>query len=80
MRANCVLEVLDHTGAPYLEVHPGYEDLLGPCIHVKRVIIHGEIEHLATLRLASVSELVRKLPIVIAAARRLQNGIDKPAR
>jgi len=80
VRADCVLEVLDHAGNPYLEVHPGYEDRLGPCIHIKRVIIHGDVVHVATLRLASVSELVRKLPIPIAAARRLQNGTDKPAR
>jgi len=74
VRDSSVLEILDTTGRVYLEVHPGYEEILGPCIHVYHVGITTEKWLLCTLRLVSVTELVRKLPIVIAAARRLQNG------
>lgn len=80
VRDDNVLEVLRTDGTVHLEVRPGYEELLGPCIHVYLVGIHDSTTRMFTLRLASVTELVRKLPIVIAASRRLQNGAKKPAK
>jgi hypothetical protein len=80
VRDDNVLEVLLTDGTVHLEVRPGYEERLGPVIHVHRVMIHNEPDHLFTLRLPVVTELVRKLPIVVAAARRLQNGAKKPAK
>jgi hypothetical protein len=80
VRDDNVLEVLHTDGTVLCEVRPGYEEILGPVIHIYRVGIHGSTERLLTLRLMSVSELVRKLPIVISAARRLQNGAKNPAK
>jgi hypothetical protein len=74
VRPDHVLELMDLEGAPYIEVRPGYTEMMGPVIHFYRVGISSQAEYLLTLRLPSVNELVRKLPIVIAAARRLQNG------
>lgn len=80
VRDDNVLEVLRTDGTVHIEVRPGYEELLGPCVHVYLVGIHATSSRLFTLRLASVTELVRKLPIVVVAARRLQNGAKKPAK
>ena len=80
VRDDNVLEVLRPDGTVHLEVRPGYEELLGPCIHVYLVGIHDSTARMFTLRIVSVTALVRKLPIVVAAARRLQNGAKKPAK
>jgi hypothetical protein len=74
VRDDNVLEIYDTAGRLYLEVHPGYEEIMGPCIHLYRIGITTDPAILCTIRLPTVIELVRKLPVVIAAARRLQNG------
>jgi hypothetical protein len=74
------LEILDEDGRVHLEVRPGYQERLGPLVELHRVGIHGTTSYMATLRLPVVSELVRKLPIVFAAARRLQNGAPSSPR
>jgi hypothetical protein len=80
VRDGNVLEVLRPDGVVIAEVRPGYEDALGPVIHIYRVGIHDSTERLLTLPIPTVSELVRKLPIVVAASRRLQVRAKNPAK
>lgn len=79
VRANCVLVILDERGQPYVEVRPVYNDGIGPAIALYRINPASD-EYLCTLRLPSVNALVRKLPIVLAAAKRLQAKAEKPAK
>jgi hypothetical protein len=72
VRKDNVLEVMDTEERPYLQVRPGYEPLLGPCIHLYRVGIHETPSYLTTIRLPVVSEIVRNLPVVYRAAARLR--------
>src|SRR3954449_11049641 len=71
--ADHALEILNEDGRVYLQVRPGYEEMLGPVVHLYHVGVHGTASYVTTIRLPVVSELVRKLPIVYAAAMRLQN-------
>ncbi len=80
VRDGNVLEILRSDGVVFAEVRPGYEDLLGPVLHIYRIGLHDSAERVLTLPIPSVTELVRKLPIVIAAARRLQVKAKKPAK
>jgi hypothetical protein len=74
-----VIVLLDAEGNPHVEVRPHYTAGTGPGISVYRV--NGvEPEYLFTLRSNTVNALVRKLPIVTTAARRLQNESRKPAK
>lgn len=58
-------------GEPYIEVRPHYTADTGPVLELWRV--NGvEPTYLATLPLTLVGPLVRKLPIAVAAARRLR--------
>ena len=72
VREDNVLELIDIDDRPYLQVRPGYEELLGPCIRLYRVGNHEAPSHLCTIRLPVITELVRQLPTVFAAARHLR--------
>jgi hypothetical protein len=73
------LVLLDDQGKPHVEVRPYYHAGTGPALEFYRV--GGAMpEYQFTLRLNTINALVRKLPIVLSAARRLQNGAEKPAR
>jgi hypothetical protein len=78
VRGNSTLVLLSD-GKPHVEVRPAYNAGIGPAIVFYRVST-AEPEHLFTLRLASVTALVRKLPIVTAAALRLEAKAKKPAK
>lgn len=78
MRDNTIV-LLDDLGKPHIEVRPYYHEGVGPGIQFYRVS-ESAPEYLFTLRLTTVNALVRKLPIVTTAARRLQNGANKPAK
>jgi hypothetical protein len=79
MRGNNIV-LLDDQGKPYVEVRPYYHEGVGPAVEFRRVNVNGEAEYLFTLRLNTVNALVRKLPIVTTAAKRLQNEANKPAK
>jgi hypothetical protein len=74
-----VLVLLDDLGRPYVEVRPYYTEGTGPAVEFYRVGV-ATSEYQFTLRLNVLGALVRKLPIVTSAARRLQNGNRKPAK
>jgi hypothetical protein len=80
VQADCTLVLYDDDERPYAEVRPRFEPALGPVLDFYRIGLYAEPWHLLTLRLPSINELVRKLPIAIAAARRLQNLAEKPAK
>lgn len=79
IRGNATLVLLDDHSKPYVEVRPYYTPGTGPAVSIYRVG-GAEAEYLFTLRLPVVNELVRKLPIVTAAALRLQARAEKPAK
>lgn len=78
MRDN-TLVLLDEQGNPHVELRPYYTTGTGPAVQFYRVS-GDKPEYQFTLRLNAVNALVRRLPIVTAAARRLQNSDRKPAR
>lgn len=80
--SNNVLVLMDELGKPHIEVRPYYRPDVGPAIQFYRSGISDEHEsaYMFTLRLRTVQALVRKLPIVTAAALRLQNGDRVPGR
>lgn len=78
MRGN-TLVLLDTQGNPHVEVRPYYTTGTGPAVQFYRVG-GAEPEYQFTLRLNTINMLVRRLPIVTAAARRLQNVGREPAR
>jgi hypothetical protein len=80
VRPDCTLVILDEQGHPYAELRPGYEAALGPVLHLYRIGVHGDQPYLLTLRLPTVNALIRKLPIVMAAAKRLQVRAQNLAR
>jgi|1186.fasta_scaffold81221_2 hypothetical protein len=80
VRPDCTLVILDDQGRPCVELRPGYEPALGPVIHIYRVGIHESQTHLLTLRLPAINTLVRRLPIALAAAKRLQAKAQNPAK
>jgi len=80
VRSDCTLVILNDQGRPYAELSPGYEPALGPVLHVYRVGIHGYKTHLLTLRLPAIDALVQRLPIALAAAKRLQTKAQNPAK
>jgi len=61
VRDDNVIEILLTDGTVHLEVRPGYEERLGPVIHVYRIMIHNEPDHLFTLRLSVVTESSARL-------------------
>jgi hypothetical protein len=78
MRGN-ILVLLDEQGNPHVELRPHYHEGTGPAVQFYRV--NGvDPEYQFTLRLNTVNALVRRLPIVVSAARRLQNGNRNTAR
>jgi hypothetical protein len=72
------LVLLDDQGKPHVELRPYYSAGTGPAVEFYRVSETAP-EYQFTLRLNTINELVRKLPIVLSAARRLQNTRE-PAR
>jgi hypothetical protein len=79
VRGNSVLVILDERGRPYIEVRPTYNEGIGPAITLYRVNLAGH-EYMCTLRLPTVTAFIRKLPIVTAAALRLEAKAQKPAK
>jgi hypothetical protein len=79
VRDNSALVILDDQGRPYIEARPYYTEGTGPAVEFYRVG-GAEPEYQFTLRLPSINALVRKLPIVLAAAKRLQARAEKPAK
>ena len=77
VKNNSKLVVMDEMGYPHIEIRPTHSEGIGPAIQFYRVN-GSEPEHLMTLRVAVVGPMVTKIPIVIAAARRLANGSTKP--
>lgn len=61
---------------PYVELRPSYSRELGAHIEVYKVL-YSEPQYLFTLHLATVGPLVKKLPIVVSAARRLARQVGK---
>ena len=80
VRDNHVLVLLDDQGAPHIEIHPDYHQDTGPVLQFYRCGVSGDPAYLFTLRLPVVNALVRCLPPVISAAKRLQNGDRSPGR
>ena len=78
VKGNDTLVLMDSDGYPHIEIRPTYNKGIGPAVQFYRIGITGDGEHLVTLRLVVVGAMVQKLPIVIAAARRLANGSTKP--
>lgn len=77
VKNNNTLVLMDADGYPHVEIRPCYTEATGAAIRLYRV--NGvEPEYLVTLRVTTVGAMVQKLPIVIAAARRLANGSTKP--
>jgi hypothetical protein len=79
MRHDSVLVLMDEQGKPHVEARPEYNEGIGPAISLWRV--NGVTpEHLVTLRMPSANALVRKLPLVVSAAMRLESRAKKSAR
>lgn len=76
---NSTLVLLDEQGNPHVELRPYYTTGTGPAVQFYRVS-GADPEYQFTLRLNTVNALVRRLPIVTAAARRLSNEDRKAAR
>lgn len=74
--SDCTLVVIrDHE--PYVELRPHYMPRLGPTLTLYKV--NGlEPIYLCTLPVGVIGRLVQKLPITIAAARRLAARATQP--
>lgn len=71
MRHDGALILLDEQGKPLVEFRPSFYAGTGPVVTLWRVS-GPDPEYLATLRLPIARVIVRRLPLVIAAAMRLQ--------
>jgi hypothetical protein len=56
---------------PYCVVKPAWNSGLGPHVSFYRITMDGEEEHVLTFGAGGVTSLVRWLPLVITAARRI---------
>lgn len=68
------------TTKPYCRFKPGYNPEIGPYVALYRfVFTDGEQEeHLLTIGLDAVTSILTRLPLVVAAARRLQSRASRP--
>lgn len=68
------------TDKPYCKIKPEYTQELGPHISIYRMLIDGSEERCLTLGSGAVSSILRWLPMVMSAARRLENSASKPPK